>query len=444
MIEDIKIGDATIEVRDVKSVWNCIKKAFKSIFKKKKKKVTATLLILLSSVAFAGDKCYLLNSPLGGIFSLKGGPGLNHCVNKDGTLDSKKVEAMAEYISNTGANAMREFIWIDSQEAAAAIDINSPLFFQNMSNVVDIVNSKGITFFWSLFDECGAKSPQGKFNPWAKFGETFFYGENAKEARHLYLSKILDSFRLPGGWKAVCLDVCNEPRAGCGEFVTDTIAYLINAGFPPERISIGFDYYGREKGNDGTAQDYIYVRENLPKRLGQKWKAEWLKEVCLSPIHNTTINLVNSLLNDYPGNWLRPVIFSTDGRQPRPSKDEYNQVAKKIFSGYKTPALDGRINLEGVFGKTPGDPLDNFLGFSEAYREFFGKYPANYGKYPTAVWPYVGKSDIPTQPVDPLSLLNAEVVRIKEELQLRVLWLEGKVKELENRLNSHRLIKGRL
>lgn len=411
-------------------------------------KIIGILILLLCFTQLQADRCYLLNSPLGGIFSLKGGPGLNHCINKDGSLDTKKVDAMAKFIANTGANAMREFSWIDSPEAANAIDIFSPLFYSNMARVVDIVNPKGITFFWSLFDECGTKSPQGKFNPWARFGDAYFYGENAKEARHEYLSKLLDCFRLPGGgWKPVFLDVCNEPRPGCGEFITDTIEYLINAGWPPERISIGFDYYGRERGNDGTAQDYIYVRENLPKRLGGKWKSEWLKELCLSPIHNTTIAMVEELLKDYQGNWLRPVVFSMDGRNPRPTRDEYYQIAKLIFTGYRTPAMDGRINLEGVFGKLYGGPLDNFVGFSDAYKDFYGQYPDNFGKYPGAVWPYREQPELtptPTPPADPLSLLNAEVVKIKEELQARVEELEKKVIELEARIDSHRFIKGRL
>ncbi len=344
-----------------------------------------------------GDKIQIFGSPLG-MYSLLGDDYIISVLKEDGSLNREKLNEMVSRIAHMGANALRDYYWIDSKEAYEKIspfwyERDRPFkfndrYFENQREIAKICNRYGMRYYLSIFDHCGTKRHRrkeigaGQWNPWRNFKD-YFYGKDAEEIRHRYIDRLLAAFK----GLDVGLDICNEPKGGAGEFLADTFIYLIKRGFEPQKIIIGIDYHLKEKGGV-YSKDYVTFRNKVANTLGRGWN-QWLKSRCISPVHNATIRGIDDLWGGKAGpGGTRRILYSQDGvMRPRPTKDTMYQVAKKILDKKTEAREKGKVHFEVVCGKTFNDPLDAIEGVSAAYLKTWGRYPANYGKYPQPVIP---------------------------------------------------------
>ncbi|MCP5106560.1 MAG: DUF4214 domain-containing protein [bacterium] len=335
------------------------------------------------------DKIQILGSPLG-MYSLLREDYIISVLRDEGSLDERKLNALIAKIANMGANGLRDFFWIDTQQAYEKI---SPFrheggqtftfngkYFDNQGTIARVCNHYGMRYYLTLFDHCGTKRGVGDWNPWRFFSD-FFYGEDAKAHRHKYIDRVFKA--LAGADAGV--EVCNEPKTGQGQFLADTFIYLIRKGFDPRKIILGNDYHLKEK-NAAYGRDYREFRDKVAVDLDDsKWQKS-IKTECISPVHNATIEGIDDLWGpDVKAGGDRRVLYSMDGVQkPRPDRNMMYGITKKVLEKKAKSREEEKVLIEVVYGKTNHDPLDSLEGVSQAYKEIWGAYPANYGKYKDA------------------------------------------------------------
>lgn len=338
------------------------------------------------------NKVQIFGSPLG-MYSLLRENFIISILRDDGSLDSDKLNKMVADIANLGATGLRDFFWIDTEEAYNKI---SPFwkkpdgsfefngrYFEHQKKIAEICNRYGLRYYLSIFDQCGTKQKRNQdtgvwqWNPWRFFND-YFYGNDAADMRHQFIDKILNAFAgLDAG-----IEICNEPKGGAGEFLADTFVYVVKKGFTPEKIIIGVDYHLKEQGGV-FGNDYRAIREAAVKELNPEWD-QWLKSRCISPVHNATVEGIDALWHGEAGpGGTRRVLYSQDGvMNPRSDKDTMFKIAKKVLKKKTEAREKGKVLFEVVYGKTENDPLDSIAGVAEAHNETMGAYPANFGKYP--------------------------------------------------------------
>jgi hypothetical protein len=340
------------------------------------------------------DKMEILGSPLG-IYSLLRDDFIISILKDDGSLDTAKLGELLPRLANMGANGIRDFFWIDSEDALAkiapfwrdndgAVRFNDH-YFQHQRIIAESCNRCNMRYYLSIFDHCGTKINNrmdvGKFNPWRSFNR-FFYGEDAREVRHQFIDRILTAFSgLDTG-----IELCNEPEAGHGLFLADTFIYLKNKGYDPNKIILGIDYHLKEK-DPKFGKDYRELRDETNNRLSNNNWSKWLKTKCISPVHNATIANIDHLWGpDVRKGGDRRILYSMDGVQhPRPTKAMMLEIGRKVLKQKSEAREQQKVHFEIVFGKTTHDPLDSIEGISEAYKEVWGHYPENFGKFPNPI-----------------------------------------------------------
>lgn len=339
------------------------------------------------------DKMEILGSPLG-MYSLLRGDYIISVLKDDGSLDEERLGSMAAAIANMGANALRDFYWIDTQEAYEKI---APFwneggrnfrfndqFFNNHRRIAQILNQYNLRFYFCVFDHCGTKISRranvGEFNPW-RFFDNFFYGTDAADLRHQYIDRVVNAF----AGLDVGVELCNEPASGHGLFLADTFIYLFKKGFDPTKIIMGIDYHLKESVS-AYGKDYRDFREKVAEELGKKWKQD-LKSVCISPVHNADEKGIDGLWHgEATAGGTRRVLYSMDGvgippSGARPDKAMMIKLARKVLQKKTKAREEGKVLFEILYGKQSTDPPDSIKGVSEVYKETWGQYPENWGKF---------------------------------------------------------------
>ncbi|MCP5049836.1 MAG: SUMF1/EgtB/PvdO family nonheme iron enzyme [bacterium] len=344
------------------------------------------------SSAAERDKIQIFGSPLS-MYSLLRDDFIISILNDDGSLDMERLNQLVARIADKGANALRDFYWIGSEQAYKSIspfwrkEGNSYIFneryFEHQRVIAQTCNKYNMRYYLIIFDQNGIKRHMGNFNPW-RFFEDFFYGDDAEDMRRQYIDRILTAFE----GLDVGLELCNEPKQGSGKFLADTFLYLNQKGFPADRIIIGIDYYLKEKDLK-FGKDYVTFRNIVADKLGSRWRRD-LKSVCISPFHNAKLENIDALFHlnlpqgqrPNPGG-TRRILYSMDGvRNPtRPTREQMKEITRKILDTKSEAREKGKVLIEVVFGKTSNDPLDSLEGVSEAYKEIWGEFPENYHKY---------------------------------------------------------------
>lgn len=338
------------------------------------------------------NKVQIIGSPLG-MYSLLREDFIISILRDDGSLDSEKLNKLIAAIANMGATGLRDFFWIDTEEAYNKI---SPFweksngsfefngrYFDHQKKIAEMCNRYGVRYYLSIFDHCGTKKKKNdvtgvwQWNPWRFFND-FFYGNDAADMRHQFIDKILDAF----AGRDAGIEICNEPKGGAGEFLADTFVYLVKKGFTPENIIIGVDYHLKEQGG-AVGDDYRVLRNAAVNELNPEWD-QWMKSRCISPVHNATEDGIDDLWGGKAGpGGTRRILYSQDGvMNPRPDKNTMYKVVKKVLEKKTEARESGKVLFEVVYGKTENDPLDAIIGASEAHNEIFGAFPTNFGKYP--------------------------------------------------------------
>jgi len=375
------------------------------------------------------DELQIFCSPLG-MYSLLRSDYIISVLKDDGSLDEKRLTAMVQYAANQGANALRDFFWIDSKESYETIspfwyragDVGfNHAYFQNQRRIALICKAHGVRYYISLFDHCGTKGSACKWNPWRYFSD-FFYGEDAKPTRHQYIKILLDMMHgLDYG-----IDICNEPKPGQAEFLADTFLEVFQWGFDPKKIILGIDYF-LKKNNTAYSDDYIKFSEKVCAELGTDWD-RGLRVSCISPVQNVTMDHIKELWGPEvrPGGEWR-ILYSTDDVRPRPDRETMREISTYILETKYRARKRDKVHFEVVLGRQKQDPLDAVAGISESYKDVFGVYPANFGRYPDAVYPLESPGGGNGQE-PPEKSIETRV----ELLESRVLQLETRVKEMEH------------
>jgi hypothetical protein len=319
-------------------------------------------------------------------------------IDDNGKMDENRLTAMVRMIANQGANALRDFFWIDSEESYQKI---SPFkmdggvkwnddYFSNQRRIAEICRDHGLKYYFSPFDHCGTKvEGAADWNPWRFVDEDdFFYADedNVVTLRHQFIDRALEAFQ----GLNVGLEVCNEPKHGQGEFLTETFVYLVkNKKFEPRSIILGNDYHLKELGGQ-YGKDYRYFRDNVAERLGDEAWMKRIKTDCVSPFHGAHENRIEDLWGpDVKPGGDRRILYSMDGvRKPsRPNKSTMQHITEKVLSVKSKSREQHKVHFEVVFGKQAHDSLGSISGVSEGYKDIFGHYPENFGKFPGAVYP---------------------------------------------------------
>jgi hypothetical protein len=349
------------------------------------------------------DKVEILGSPLG-MYSLLRDPFIISILNDDGSLNTNALSNLVAKIANMGANALRDFFWIDSEDAYRKI---SPFwreggtvkwndrYFEHQRKIAKACNDVNMRYYLSIFDDCGTKKI-GDFNPWRSF-DTFFYEDDAKEVRHQFIDRILAAFE---GDLDTGIELCNEPRAGMGLFLADTFLYLHSKGYSERKIILGIDYHFKEKEFQSFAGDYKAMRVEIVKKMGndERWEG-WLKSRCISPMHQANLENIKHLwtkdgkieVKDIPKGGTRRVLYSMDGVrnfkrngqkiEHRPDKEYMRLIAKTVLETKSEARENDKILFEVVYGKDKHEPGDSILGVAEAYKDIWNEDPKNLGKF---------------------------------------------------------------
>ncbi len=370
------------------------------------------------------DKLQIMFSPLG-MYSILRGDYIISILNNDGSLNRNRVETLLKYAANNGANALRDFSWIDSQYAWETISpfwvvdgkpLFNDTFFAQQRIIAETCQNYGIRYYHCLFDNCGTKGDTGKFNPWRFYGD-YFYGNDASAARKSYIDRFLNGMEgIDFG-----IDICNEPRSGAGDFLAEVFLHLVERNFDFTRVILGNDYYLKEKNPD-YGKDYRTFRDQVVEKLGDHWEVE-LKNLCLSPVHNATLERIKDLWGDdvKPGG-LRRVLYSMDGVKPRPDSNQIYEIARKVLETKSIARNNDKVHFEVVLGKQDGDPLYSVSGVFRAYKEIFGENPSNYGRYleaqPPGVWGGSGTPVVEPTLQQQIDDLSQRVSRLETSLNL--------------------------
>lgn len=346
------------------------------------------------------DKVQIIGSPLG-MYSLLREPYIISILRDDGSLDEEELNRLVAGIAKMGANALRDFFWIDTEEAFRKISPFWPdggsyrfndRYFQHQRVIAETCNQYNMRYYLSIFDHCGLKKEVGQRSPWRSF-DNFFYGKDAGEMRHQFIDRVLAAF----SGRNAGIELCNEPDKGHGDFLADTFIYILKKGFDPQKIILGIDYHLKEKDKD-YGNDYRDMRKKAAAELGGNWEQD-LKSVCISPVHNASAEHIDDLWGPHVGpGGSRRILYSMDGvrkfkmknetRNHRPDKAYMHFIAKKVLEKKTEAREKDRVHFEIVFGKDSNEPLDSIAGVSEAYKEIWGHYPENYGKEIDGVTPY--------------------------------------------------------
>jgi hypothetical protein len=346
------------------------------------------------------DKVQIMGSPLG-MYTLLKEPYITSILKEDGSLDEEKLNQMAARIAKMGANALRDFYWIDTEEAYRKISPFWPdgdsyrfndRYFQHQQVIAETCNQCNMRYYLSIFDHCGTKREVGQWNPWRSFSN-FFYGKDAIEMRHQFVDRLLTAFV----GHDVGIELCNEPDKGHGDFLADTFIYIVKKGFDPRKIILGIDYHLKEK-DSGYGNAYRDMRKKIVAELGGNWEQD-LKSVCISPVHNASSERIDDLWGPEVGSGgTRRILYSMDGvrkykmnnetKNHRPDKAYMHFIAKKVLEKKTEAREKDKVHFEIVFGKDKYEPLDSIEGVSEAYKDIWGQYPENYGKGPDGRIPY--------------------------------------------------------
>lgn len=329
------------------------------------------------------------SSPLG-MYSLLRSPRIISVLKDNGDLDTDNLNTIITNISSFGGNGLRDFFWIDSQNA---FDIISPFkgnkssdpefnqkFFDIYAEIAQACKAKNLRFCYDLFDNCGTKNDPANFNPWFKAGfSDYFYGAESKAWRTQYIDKVLTAFK---GLDNVELGVCNEPNVynydNCSTFLADTYVQLINGGVAKENISIGADVVNVVKNNDFYNN---YVSQVVTELGDPSWET-YMKSNSITPCHNTTQDYLTNTIwggqDPKPGGGRR-IMYSEDGvktsgevgqDRTRPNIEEMQELATFILSKKSTAAQEGRVNFEVVYGKDTANPIDSIIGVINAWNDF--------------------------------------------------------------------------
>ncbi|MCP4148314.1 MAG: DUF4214 domain-containing protein [bacterium] len=331
------------------------------------------------------DKVQILGSPLG-MYSMLREDFIISVLKDDGSLDVKRLNEMLAEIAGMGANGVRDFFWIDSEEAYKKISPFWPNteggfefnddYFKNQQTIAQRCNHYNMRYYLSLFDHCGTKAAVGRWNPWRTFDDCF-YGEDAKEFRHQFIDKTLDKLNtLDVGY-----ELCNEPKRKQGLFLADTFVYLIEKDVDPYTIILGIDYFEKEH-DPQYGIDYREFRKKVVKDLDDdKWE-QWLKDKCISPVHNADNERIDDLWGpDVTSGGTRRFMYSADGigiNGNRPNREQVAATTRKVLAQKTTAREEDKVHFEILYGKQEGDPLNSIEGVSIAYEETWGHFPKNY------------------------------------------------------------------
>lgn len=381
------------------------------------------------------DKVQLFYSPLG-MYSLLRDDYIISVLKKDGTLDLNRLESVVKYTANMGANAMRDFFWIDSQMAWETIAPFKPdngggivfndTFFAQQKMIAETCLKFGIRYYFCLFDHCGTKGDVGSFNPW-RFFDDFFYGDDAADARRRYIARLLTEM----AGVDFGLDLCNEPKHGVGHFLAEVFLFLEVKQFDFTKVILGSDYYLKEKV-PAHGNDYRTFRDLIAAKLGVDWKLN-IKTRCISPVHNATMERIEKLWGDdvKPGGQRR-ILYSIDGVRPRPDARQLYKIAHQVLETKRIARNKNKILFEVVLGKQENDPLDSLSGVARAYKEIFGKNPVNFGKFPDIEFPPPVNDDPGTEPgPEPPTPKPPPYPPLQEQIDELKAQIETNTKEIE-------------
>lgn len=342
------------------------------------------------------DKCLIFGSPLG-MYSMLRDDYIISIIDDNGKMDEKRLTALVQVIANQGANALRDFFWIHSEDAYKKI---SPFwknggikwndeYFANHRRIAKICQDHNIRYYMNLFDHCGTKVEGATdWNPWRFLDQDdYFYSDDEPviTLRHQFIDRVVEALKgINYG-----LEVCNEPKPGQGEFLTDTFVYLVKKKkVDPHFIILGNDYHLKELGGQ-FGKDYRYFRDNVAERLDDTdWK-KWIKTKCISPVHGAHEDRIDDLWGpDVKPGGDRRILYSMDGvTKPRPNKATIEHITEKVLNVKTKSREQHKVHFEVVFGKQRQDPLGSIAGVAEGYKDVFGHYPENFGKFPDARYP---------------------------------------------------------
>ena len=320
-----------------------------------------------------------------GVLSVSWGEGVIFIKNGKPFLSESIWREYCRMHANTGMDLTREMFWLVSIEdvlAAAfmwledkgSYDLNKTNIeiIKIIKRMAEIAREYNIEMILELFDWCGVKKDEyKKYNPWTN---------NIQDVNGWWTSKAWPYVKK---WvkqvvivaKVKHLSLCNEPPdspAGMartfGEFLWKLDRYLIDQlKVDYSNIILGY-FFG------GAVWDRF---QDFQKKASDN---EDIKYNSYTVIHKLSKDKTDILVE---GNYHRAIMASFDGVKPRPNIAETREIAKDFFARAKSK----NAMLEILTCHDHGGYDNAGEGLSLAYKDIYGHYPVNYGKFEKPVKP---------------------------------------------------------
>jgi hypothetical protein len=311
-------------------------------------------------------------------------------IKNDNKLDKQKWNEMCRRIANNGALGMREFpFWSEKIEDAGFLpwklvekngkksfdlDQFNDIYFDNLSDMVEIANKYKMEFFLSLYDNCGIKK-LSDYNPWTNNiqGLKDFYVANT-DKNIKYLKKWEDEVLNTLTDLNVSYEICNEPRIGGEQFVYDASCRLREKDVSSSNIltGINYDLFNQNKS-------YTIFKRILKEKEGEA-AYDALKKEWSTCVHNLNDDIFEELKKQK--GHTRRFWLSTDGVHPKPDKNWWKKNLKNILPKIGDHAHARWWAFETIH-KNDDDDFDSALGIAEPLidagyiSDIIGDYPIN-------------------------------------------------------------------
>lgn len=353
-------------------------------------------------------------------------PTVQGCLKNDYTeFDYDKWEIWCQKSANSGANGIRILPYAPWSQEGGAVPINklwSPnilengkwnldkwneTYFQTLVKMIEIASNYKLKIWFSLFDNCQWHHQAGGVTPWGNNTQRIngYYGSLP------YALKWVDKVFSYIGTK-VNYEIINEGEErqlslkSAAEWIIAVFDHLIEKGVLPENVcwgplpsSIYEDGVWEQDREHDLAQHILSITERRDREQSNKvYRAMHGVGVADEVVKGETFPA------SYCGEWglqwwgrnhSGKGFLSDDGvrngantqdREPngiytRPSGEQWYKVLMKVYD------QDGNKAKKWVIERLPSNMnpdvwVPTLESLSKAYKDSYGTYPDNYGKFP--------------------------------------------------------------
>ncbi len=345
-------------------------------------------------------------------------------LRKEGRLDREKYWDLALEISREGADVIRvfpslmapDFTWAAGEKnifpfefdpATGLFDLEreNRLYWEDFEYTLRANAWAGMATACIVLEHCHGDKPN---SPWKrnKQGVPGFY---SPEAMPYALAK-LRKLRGYADKYPIYIELGNEPRhKEFIPFAVQAVRYLVESGFPPERIILGVEQL-RNPGAPGTETRLF---RDLKKAL---WKENLYHPLLIHPTHRLDIEFAAANVDAGAGSRVR--FWSEDGALVKHSRKEMEAICVAMWEsrdfwrnrwfGFRKGGGRQPVGIVEVFHPMgPEDPGGGIAGIRDALWRLYEVTLPNHNRLPADMPPPPERyEELPGEYPDKIKLIN--------------------------------------